>query len=102
VLALIDVLLGRNPPYQITPKVRTEAQRYWLVWAHLPVVTLIVSAWGIGVVSGRPLPPLLHLWAAVMVLASLGLMWTETWTFPAPYDKGLWESQAQERLSTCV
>ena len=92
-LALLEVLFDRHYPYWVTPKVRAPAPRM-VVRAHLPIVALLVLAWTVGAVVGHSRPLLLHLGAAGLVLASLTLMWTEWWTFPAPYDKRLWERQS--------
>jgi len=94
VLALIDVLFNRRHAYSLTPKVKTKANHYMLVRSHLLVVATLLTAWTIGVVSGHDLPPVLHLWAAIMVSVSLVLMWTESWIFPAPYNKDLWDRQS--------
>jgi hypothetical protein len=55
-------------------------------------------AWLIGVAAGWPLPAVLHLWTAGLVLASLALIATEWWPFPVPYDRRLWERRAREDL----
>jgi hypothetical protein len=52
---------------------------------------LLGLAWLIGVAAGHPLPGLLHLWTAGVVLASVALMATDWWLFPVPYDRRLWE-----------
>ena len=93
-LALLDVLRHRQPVYETTPKVRGAAKPRLLLRAHLPVVSLLGVAWLIGVVAGYPLPRLLHLWTAGLVLVSLALMATEWWPFPHPYDRRLWERHA--------
>jgi hypothetical protein len=40
-LALLDVLLDRSYPYQMTLKVRTTGTPRLVVRAHLPVVTIL-------------------------------------------------------------
>jgi cellulose synthase (UDP-forming) len=94
-LALLDVLRHRQPVYEMTPKVRGATKPRLVLRAHLPVVSLLGVAWLIGVVAGWPLPSLLHLWTAGLVLASFALMATEWWPFPPPYDRRLWERQAR-------
>jgi len=92
-LALLEVLFDRHYPCWVTPKVRAPAPPRMVVRAHLPIVALLVLAWTVGAVVGHSRPLLLYLGAAELVLASLTLIWTEWWTFPAPYDKRLWERQ---------
>jgi hypothetical protein len=94
-LALLDVLRHRQPAYEMTPKVGGATKPRLVLRAHLPIVSLVGVAWLVGVVAGWPLPSLLHLWTAGLVLASLALMATEWWPFPPPYDRRLWERQAR-------
>jgi hypothetical protein len=54
----------------------------------------------VGLAAGHPLPGILHLWTAGLVLVFLALMATDWWRFPAPYDRRLWERQVRrEELS---
>jgi cellulose synthase (UDP-forming) len=90
-LAFLDVLRAHQPAYEMTPKVRGVTRPRLVVRAHLPIMMLLGLAWLIGVAAGHPLPGLLHLWTAGMVLASVALMATDWWPFPVPYDRRLWE-----------
>src|SRR5262249_3132274 len=85
-LAFYEVVRGQRPPYAITRKVKDRNRHNMLLWPHLSVVTLICTAWIIGVISGQSLPPLLHACAALVVVGSLALIATEHMTFPDPYD----------------
>jgi cellulose synthase (UDP-forming) len=89
VLALMDVIFDRKHPYYVTSKVRTQSRQYLLIWPHLAVVALISCAWIIGLICAPRCQWILHLWASLVVLSSLAIMWTGTWTFPAPYDRKL-------------
>ncbi len=91
-LALRDALRGRKVSYILTPKVKTGEKQYMLLRPHLTVALVVATAWGFGMLQGHDLHPLLHLAAAVTVLLSLGLVWTETWDYPEPYDPALWQS----------
>ena len=73
----------------MTPKVRRAAKPRLVLRAHLPIVCLLGVAWLVGVVADSPLPAVLHVWTAGMVLASLSFMATEWWPFPPPYDRRL-------------
>jgi Glycosyltransferase like family 2 len=94
-LALWDVLRHRKPAYQMTPKVPRTAKPRLVLRAHLPIILLVGGAWLIGLVAGWPLPGILHLWTAGLVLASLALIATEWWPFPPPYNRQLWVRQAR-------
>jgi cellulose synthase (UDP-forming) len=94
-LALLDVLLDRSYPYQMTLKVRTTGTPRLVVQAHLPVVALLGLAWLVGIAAGHPLPGILHLWTTGLILVFLALMATDWWRFPAPYDRWLWEGQVR-------
>jgi cellulose synthase (UDP-forming) len=94
-LALLDVLRARHPAYETTSKVRGSTRSRPVTRTQLPVVALLGLAWLVGVAAGHGLPGLLHLWTAGIVLASVALMATDWWPFPAPYDRRLWERQAR-------
>jgi cellulose synthase (UDP-forming) len=94
-LALLDVLRARQPAYETTPKVRGSTRSRPVTRTQLPVVVLLGLAWLVGVVAGHNLPGLLQLGTAGIVLASVALMATDWWPFPAPYDRRLWERQAR-------
>jgi cellulose synthase (UDP-forming) len=55
-------------------------------------------AWFSAVVAGRPLPGLLQLWTAGLMVASTALIAMDWWPFPAPYERQLWERQARGDL----
>jgi cellulose synthase/poly-beta-1,6-N-acetylglucosamine synthase-like glycosyltransferase len=93
VLALIDVVLDRQHPYYVTRKVKTPSRQYMVVWPHLAVVVLISSSWIIGLLCAHDCQGVVHVWASLAVVLSLAIMWTETGTFPAPYDKRLRDRQ---------
>jgi cellulose synthase/poly-beta-1,6-N-acetylglucosamine synthase-like glycosyltransferase len=97
-LALWDVMRNHQPAYEMTPKVRRPTKPRLVLQAHLPLVGLLGLAWLVGVVAGWSLPGIVHLWTAGLLLASLALMATEWWRFPAPYDRQLWERQARGNL----
>jgi hypothetical protein len=94
-LALLDVLRARQPAYETTPKVRAATRSRPVTRTQLPVVVLLGLAWLGGVVAGHCLPGLLHLLTVGLILASVSLMATDWWPFPAPYDRQLWERQAR-------
>jgi cellulose synthase (UDP-forming) len=88
-LALLEVVLGRHHSYAIMRKVRTSAPSAMVARAHLPVMLLLGLAWLTGVEGRKAIPVALHLWTAAIMLSTLALIWTERWTFPAPYDRRL-------------
>jgi hypothetical protein len=93
-LALYQVLLNRRLPYTLTSKVTAGAHREGvrsstLFWPHLLVAGLLCLAWVVGIRSGHPIHPLLHVSVAVTVIESLLLIATEHMRFPAPYDPTL-------------
>jgi cellulose synthase (UDP-forming) len=88
-LALVDVIIDRKHPYSITLKVKAQSRQYMLVWPHLAVVGLVSSTWVIGWICAPQCYGIVHVWASMVLVSSLTLMWTDTWTFPAPYDQRL-------------
>ena len=87
-LALSQVLLNRRHPYVLTRKVKTRAHVY-VLWPHLLVSAMICTAWICGVLSYPRLNPLLHVFAAVPIVAGLILVATEQMNFPDPYNPTL-------------
>ena len=89
ILALYDVLARRRIPYTLTRKTRAKSRHHMLLWAHMPVATLICAFWIIGTISGRNTSPFLHACAAIVVMGLVVLIMTERMKFPHPYEKNL-------------
>jgi cellulose synthase (UDP-forming) len=94
VLALAHVLGNRQRPYVLTRK-GTASSRYsgaqpfrWF-WPQLLGAVVLGTAWSIGIMGGRPLPPVMHAAVAVAVLGHLLVSATAYRRFPAPYDPTL-------------
>ena len=87
-LALYQVLLNRRKPYVLTSKVKKGAHSY-VLWPHLLVSATICTAWISGILSYPTLNPLLHIFAAVPIVAGLILLATEQMNFPDPYNPDL-------------
>ena len=104
-LALYQVLVYRPRPYVLTPKVtdgscQGGAQILRLFWPHLLGAVVLGAAWVTGIVCGRPIPPVLHVFVAVSVLGSLLLTATAYMRFPVPYDPTLSPGTEQVPLGT--
>ncbi|MEX2552822.1 MAG: glycosyltransferase [Actinomycetota bacterium] len=89
--ALNDVIFPRIRPYEITMKVKTQTGRFVLARSHLFVAGLLSMCWIVGSALGRIDNPVLHVIAALWVLASIGVVLTELLTFPEPFDLELCE-----------
>lgn len=79
--------------YALTRKTGAKSWHYMLLWAHMPVATMIGAFWIIGFVSGQNTNPFLHACAAIVVVGSVVLIATERIRFPDPYDKDLYARQ---------
>jgi hypothetical protein len=88
-LALCDVILKRRIPYALTAKVNTDSRLHMVLWPHLSIALLLSGAWLFGMAFGNIKATSLHLWAAVMVVSSLSLAFSDFMRFPAPYDPRL-------------
>jgi hypothetical protein len=84
--ALWDVIRGTRVPYALTPKTGGARREWVLAPPHLLVVVALSVAWGIGTLRHGTLAPILNALAAVVIGATLLLVWTESWHFPPPYD----------------
>jgi cellulose synthase (UDP-forming) len=89
--ALFDVIQDRRVPYTLTTKVKSTSRRR-MMWPQAVVAAFVGSAWAMGILSGAPITPFLHLTAAAAIAGSLFLLLTERWTFPAPYTTGALKS----------
>ena len=98
-LGIIGAVSGRKRPYSLTLKVKRESKRYMLVVPHLMIVGVLAVAWIVGVTLERFHHPLLIASAALMIILSLGLMWTDTWRFPDPFEAKLWRKSLTDDLA---
>jgi cellulose synthase (UDP-forming) len=94
--ALWDVVVGRQVPYALTRKVRTESRSYMLLIPHTLVIVLVCAACGAGLLLGRSVPALLYWVTGAVVTASFSLILTDQLRFPAPYDKRLLPSHQRD------
>jgi len=92
-LGFLCAAINYKRPYALTVKVKTTSKYHMLLAAHAIVVTTLIVAWVIGTLLGRQLPPLLHAAVAFTVAVPIGLMWTETWKFPDPFESKLWSKE---------
>ena len=84
VLALLDAVTGRRTGYTITYK--TSKASFRLATApHLLTMTAITGAWVAGKLEGNPQPPLLEIAAAVILVASAAIVFSELRGFEPPF-----------------
>ena len=95
-LAIYDVLTRYRGMYTITRKVRATSKHYILFVPHILVVTLIGTAWSIGMILRHVTNPLLHISSVIIGLSSLGVMLTGLWRFPDPYERDLWRQERED------
>jgi hypothetical protein len=88
-LALLDVLTARRMPYVLTTKVKPEARQHVLLWPNLGVIIFLTGTWFVSWISGATADPLLYIIVSLFIISSIFLIWTELWSFPAPYSKEL-------------
>jgi hypothetical protein len=88
-VAFGEAALGTFRPYSITPKVSDGKRRLVLAWPHLAIVLCLILAWTAGLAAGRHVPTLVQFLAWGLIVATVGLVWTEFWRYPAPYDRKL-------------
>jgi len=88
-LALLDVLSGKQKPYVLTPKVKTPQRNRLLLLPNMLVVILLCFTGVVGQILGANVHPLVYMFAAMFVVASIVLIWTDLRDFPAPYIQGL-------------
>jgi hypothetical protein len=89
VLAVVDVLVGRRPPYAVTQKSKQRGRYLSFIGVHLGIVVVIILAWGIGVWLGQRPGLSVTALAGLFILVHLGLALTELRGFPPPWDSRL-------------
>src|SRR5262249_14395572 len=97
-LALCDVKLKRKFPYALTRKTKYISANTMLLLPNILVMTLICSAWVVGMINGRITNPFLHICALVSIGGCLALILSDRWHFPAPYDPNLQRHMLAQRL----
>jgi cellulose synthase (UDP-forming) len=85
VLALFDVLFAREVPYILTSKVESKSKHHPLLLPNLLIIVFLSVAWAIGQRLGVAVHPLVYIIASIFFIASMILIWTDYWDFPAPY-----------------
>jgi len=88
-LALLDVLSSKEKPYIVTAKVKSGSKKHLLLLPNLIVVIFLSSAWIIGYGLELDVHPFVYICAAMFMIASIILIWTDVWEYPAPYIKEL-------------
>lgn len=91
-MGIVGAVSGTKRPYSLTLKVKTESKRYMLLVPHLMIAAILAAAWLIGLALGRHHHPLLIVSVVSMIVLSLGLIWTDMWKFPDPFELKLWRS----------
>lgn len=89
VSALLDAATGRTVGYEITRKSAASRPERVLTPPHLAIAFLVTVAVGIGLLAHGGLATTLWVLAGLTVGASLALVWTETWSYPPPFDPAL-------------
>jgi cellulose synthase/poly-beta-1,6-N-acetylglucosamine synthase-like glycosyltransferase len=100
--ALLDVLLDRRVAYILTPKVKSKYRDQLLLWPNVVVIIALVGAWFAGRMLERTVPPLVLFVAAILLVMSVVLIWTEYWQFPKPYDKEMISNALSKEAETHV
>ncbi len=90
-LALWDVMAGRQVGYAITRKIAPASATWTLLGPHLFVIAVVGAAWVVGLASAAGVSPMVQIGALVTVAGSLALIASERLSVQAPYrrDPGL-------------
>jgi cellulose synthase/poly-beta-1,6-N-acetylglucosamine synthase-like glycosyltransferase len=91
--ALWDVATGRRVPYALTRKLGRKSRSYMLFIPHTLIVVAVSGACVTGLLMGRSVPAIIFWVAAALTAASLSLILTDQFRFPAPFDKRLLTSR---------
>jgi cellulose synthase/poly-beta-1,6-N-acetylglucosamine synthase-like glycosyltransferase len=89
-MAIVDVMIGRQQSYVITAKVAAAGpSKHVMVGAFAPIAALILAAWVFGANANSIYPLACHLCGALAVALCLGLIASDFLPVPAPFDARL-------------
>jgi hypothetical protein len=88
---------GKRPRYALTLKVIGPSGRQLVLWPHLGMASLLTEAWVIAGVLQPPLNPTRTVLAAIIVVGSFALAWTELMEYPPAFTPGEYERAREER-----
>jgi cellulose synthase (UDP-forming) len=95
IMALVDVIAGRNLKFATTPKANSTPKIAAALWPQLAVFMFICTAWAYGYVSGNILNPLIHIVASTVLIGIGALMLTAFVRFPDPFECSLLSKQVK-------
>ncbi|MGH7540854.1 MAG: glycosyltransferase [Gemmatimonadota bacterium] len=90
-LAVWDVIRDRRPSYDVTEKRSGAPATTALVVPQAVALGGLLGAFGLHLAIGSRPPALVWIGWGACVAWVLGLLWTATWRFPAPFDRELLE-----------
>jgi hypothetical protein len=97
--AIWQAIRGKHVGYAVTLKIVSSSGRELVLWPHLAAAVLLAEAWIFGAVLEPPVSPVRTLLAAIVVLASGALAWSEAWRYPPAFDPALYARYRARRDS---
>jgi len=88
-LAFFDVLFNKQKPYELTEKMKANSTKHLLVWPNLAAIILLAGTLFADWMFEIGVHPLVRFFAAILIVTSGALIWTDFWRFPSPYDKAI-------------
>ena len=68
-----------------------------MLWPHLAAAVLLAEAWVFGALLEPPISGVRTTLAAIVVIASAILAWSETWRYPPAFDPELYRRYRARR-----
>jgi cellulose synthase/poly-beta-1,6-N-acetylglucosamine synthase-like glycosyltransferase len=84
--AIWQAARGTRVDYAITLKVISPSGRELVLWPHLAAAVLLAEAWVFGALLEPPISAVRTTLAAMIMVASSALAWSETWSYPSAFD----------------
>jgi cellulose synthase (UDP-forming) len=88
-MALWDVLSARKLPYALTVKTESKGRKSMLLFPNLIVILTLILCGVVGIAGNHIFNPFLHILAAILILGSGCLIWSERFQFPPPFEPEL-------------
>jgi cellulose synthase (UDP-forming) len=85
-MALWDVLSARKLPYALTVKTENKGRKSMLWFPNLIVILSLILCGVVGIARNHLFNPFLHIVAAILILGSGCLIWSERFQFPPPFE----------------
>ncbi|MDQ3696893.1 MAG: glycosyltransferase [Gemmatimonadota bacterium] len=95
--AIWQAIRSTRVEYSVTLKVISSTGRQLVLWPHLAAAVLLAEAWVFGALLEPPISAVRTTLAAMVVLLSALLAWSESWDYPPAFEPGVYARYRSSR-----